>query len=250
MLRPGTPVEGSSDPKTVEQIKTLQSIQNINRDSSIGGQYAGMVLWPDGTLTADRSEVKYNADWQPAYYKAVFEARGKPTGLDAPNDRNGGYIVSLGVDGVPNQTIGCSAEFEQTNAERIQATVSPAQAAAAGVPIAQPATNPIAHQPAPVPSVPIVPPQTAPPAPAVAPSPVASLGNVGPIATASAGGGAGSAAAAGKSEAGLSAAVAAGSSAGAAAATEAAAKKPSIKDVPWWLWLLLALGFASEKKSD
>ncbi len=97
-LNPGTVNGTSSDPRTVEQNATLTSLIH-NADGTISSQYAGSLLYPDGTLTRDYS-VLVKPPLRVAEINAVLAA-----GSD-PAKPSGGYILALNVDGVPISYLG------------------------------------------------------------------------------------------------------------------------------------------------
>ena len=134
-LAPGTPetpaadpVWGavrSSDPKTVEQFATLQSLQTASGE--IGSQYGGSLLLPNGTLTMDLSNLTIPPARQTEIQNAL-NAKGKPTMIPNPDGTtsqaiSGGYILALNTDGVPISFIACSGTQVQTVAEKALAVI-------------------------------------------------------------------------------------------------------------------------------
>jgi hypothetical protein len=127
-LAQGTPIEGSSDPKTREQNNTLQLL--ANSDGQTGSQYAGSLLFPDGTLSRDTSVLNIPPA-RATEIASVLAAAGK---LNSDGvTRSGGYILILGMDGTPIQYVGCAAGQEQTKAERLQAEAYAASSATGSV---------------------------------------------------------------------------------------------------------------------
>lgn len=116
---PGTPVAGSSDPRTVEQNRTIQGMQT--EDGSIGSQYAGLILAPDGSTSRDPS---WLAD--PAAQAPYLNAHKH---LNAAGVRDsGGYVLAINEQGNVISYVGVSMSNVQTNAQAQMASVAPSAA--------------------------------------------------------------------------------------------------------------------------
>lgn len=125
-LAPGTIVEGSSDPRTVEQNAALRRMQTSNGD--VGTQYAGCIVLPDGTVTRDPGVIVV-PDARKKEVSDVLNAAGK---LNADGKtKSGGYLIFLNTAGNPVQYYGVSAVNVQTNADQaFNSTLTPAQQSA------------------------------------------------------------------------------------------------------------------------
>lgn len=125
-LAPGTIIEGSSDPRTVEQNAAIARMQT-QATGEIGSQYAGSLILPDGTITRDMRYLN-KPPARVTEIDAVLAAAGK---LNADGKtRSGGYVLILNTDGVPMQYMGVSASSVQSVADQvIGGAVSPTQAA-------------------------------------------------------------------------------------------------------------------------
>jgi hypothetical protein len=158
VIAPGTPVAGSSDPRTVEQNAALAKIVMQN-SSMVKPQYRGALLLPDGTVTYDLSFLKVSPARR-AEIDAVLAA-----GTD-PSKPSGGYVLALNADGVPVQYLGVMPTKEVIEAikknpsssgmpKEFLDAIEPDAVSAADVPTRPHATGPI------------TPPKTQSPAPGV-----------------------------------------------------------------------------------
>lgn len=121
-LAPGTIVEGSSDPRTVEQNAAIRGMQTQST-GEVGSQYSGSLILPDGTVTRDLQYVNPNVRTSPNF-QAALNAAGK---TNADGSISGGYLFILNTEGYVVQFYGVSAGAAQTVAERAMAVaVSPA----------------------------------------------------------------------------------------------------------------------------
>lgn len=75
----GTPVPGSSDPKTVEMLATIKRLvaeYGATQISTVGPKYANWLLLPDGTVTSDLGIAQFSVPWMAdAYAKALAAKR-------------------------------------------------------------------------------------------------------------------------------------------------------------------------------
>ncbi|MFI5347848.1 MAG: hypothetical protein ACHQ51_15865 [Elusimicrobiota bacterium] len=105
---PGTPVPGSSDPRTMEQNAALAG-RTMKNSSEVQPQYRGALMWPDGTITYDASVLKI----PPARKDEI--AAILAAGTD-PSKPSGGYMLILNADGVPVQYLGVQPTAEMVAA--------------------------------------------------------------------------------------------------------------------------------------
>ncbi len=118
-LPAGTRVPGSSDPKTQEQVDTLMRIAAPDTSAPLA-QYAGYVIYPDGTLTRDWSKVSIpparvaEIDAHRAQFVFALNTDGIPiqyVAVDAPPAANRNDVVIVGNEVVQRPTGGDWAGF-------------------------------------------------------------------------------------------------------------------------------------------
>lgn len=100
-LKPGTPVAGSADIRTVEQNVAIARMQCAN-SSEIRAEFRGGILTPNGVFTRNR-----------AVLDAAHLAEAQPM-LDAgedPEHPSGGYVIAIGTEG-QEEYLGCMPSIE------------------------------------------------------------------------------------------------------------------------------------------